>query len=310
MQLCSLCVVTVVAALSARSRPPRATSAAYATSVFIEDTDAFAVAYYATYLKWVERAAADWIGVASIGSLFNQRRLHLAVEHLDGVRYASPARLGDDLAVRLEPLSFASGALGLRADISRASDGASLWSCKQLRVRFYSESGACVEWPLPAVERLPASEASSAFKAAPSELPQEGASQPRRVRLHADEASPLGSLSLHAALRYFERDRSGAIGGPGALAALQEQGLHVVVARIVSAELLPASHNVSVGSELELRRSVVVRARDTQVVFEQWLVCGGACVARATVLCLCVDAGGSRIVSAPRFLVERLLQLK
>ena len=115
----SLCVV---AALSARSRPPRATSAAqaasgYATSVFIEDTDAFAVAYYATYLKWVERAAADWIGVASISSLFEQRRLHLAVEHLDGVRYASPARLGDDLAVKLSRLSFASGALVLRADI-------------------------------------------------------------------------------------------------------------------------------------------------------------------------------------------------
>jgi len=60
-------------------------------------------------------------------------------------------------------------------------------------------------------------------------------------------------------------------------------------------------------SELTARCSVRLKARATQVVFDQWLLLGGSgsgggeppLLARAEVTCLCIDPSSRRIVPAP-----------
>ena len=44
------------------------------------------------------------------------------------------------------------------------------------------------------------------------------------LALHVDECSALGTLSVHAAVRYFERHRTQYLGGPDQLAGLADAG--------------------------------------------------------------------------------------
>lgn len=72
----------------------------FALSVYFEDTDAFAVVYYANYLKFMERARSDMIraaGVDQVAELAASGSAYVVVEV--NIRYRRPARLGDDLRV-------------------------------------------------------------------------------------------------------------------------------------------------------------------------------------------------------------------
>ena len=73
---------------------------AYPMNIYIEDTDAFAVTYYANYVRFFERAAYDWLGASMCGELLHSRGLLLCIEALDGLKYAEPALLGDECEVR------------------------------------------------------------------------------------------------------------------------------------------------------------------------------------------------------------------
>lgn len=89
--------------------------------VYWEDTDAGGVVYYASYLKFLERARSEWLRALGIDqvALLQQERLQFVVVEAN-IRYHRPARFDDELvvSVKLEELRGASVVLG--QDIHRA----------------------------------------------------------------------------------------------------------------------------------------------------------------------------------------------
>ncbi len=83
--------------------------------VYWEDTDAGGVVYYASYLKFLERARSEWLralGVDQVRLMRDERLQFVVVEA--NVRYHRPARFDDELevSVTLESLRGASIAMG------------------------------------------------------------------------------------------------------------------------------------------------------------------------------------------------------
>src|SRR5690348_7668363 len=72
----------------------------FALTVYFEDTDAYAVVYYANYLKFMERARSDMIRAAGVDQFEELRRSGSAyvVAGLS-IQYRRPARLGDEIVV-------------------------------------------------------------------------------------------------------------------------------------------------------------------------------------------------------------------
>ena len=94
---------------------------------------------------------------------------------------------------------------------------------------------------------------------------------------------------------------------PGQAMELQAMGVNVVVVRMSEVRLLPAARDVAIGDALECRCRVVLKARNTQVVFEQFLLTeAGEPAARATITCLCLDPVAGKIVAAPASLLATL----
>lgn len=254
--------------------------------VFIEDTDAYGVVYHANYLRFFERAAtAECLGCGCIGLV-----------SVDAMRYSTAAVLGDECTVECTPTSGDSSSCS--AALIRTSDARELCSASGLRLAHLghgfeaTEKDARLEAELiPDVCNAPL-------------LDPSGDS----LRLHYDEASCAGSLSLHAAARYFERHRTTFLGGPTRLAELAAAGVNVVVARIKGLRLLPAAHEIAAGTPLELRCRLSLKARNTQVVFEQWLLDGNTLkpLARGDVVCLCISAESQKIIAVPQFLLHEL----
>ena len=74
--------------------------------VYIEDTDAGGIVFYANYLKFMERARTEWArsnGIALRAGL--TENVSFVVHGLD-VRYHRPARLDDELWVSAEIVGF------------------------------------------------------------------------------------------------------------------------------------------------------------------------------------------------------------
>jgi len=72
----------------------------FALSVYFEDTDAYAVVYYANYLKFMERARSDMIRAAGVDQVAELERSGSAYVVADlTIQYKRPGRLGDDLVV-------------------------------------------------------------------------------------------------------------------------------------------------------------------------------------------------------------------
>ncbi len=98
--------------------------------VYWEDTDAGGVVYYASYLRFLERARSEWLrslGIDQAGMLRDERLQFVVVEA--HVHYHLPARFDDMLqvSVRLDELRRASVIMG--QEIRRqAPDGALLIS--------------------------------------------------------------------------------------------------------------------------------------------------------------------------------------
>ena len=72
----------------------------FALTVYFEDTDTAGIVYYANYLKFMERARSDMLRAAGIDQRAAKEAGEgvYAVAHVD-IRYAAPAKLGDDLLV-------------------------------------------------------------------------------------------------------------------------------------------------------------------------------------------------------------------
>ena len=83
--------------------------------VYWEDTDAGGVVYYASYLKFLERARTEWLralGVDQVRMMRNERLQFVVVEA--NVRYRRPARFDDELlvTVTLDSMRGASVVMG------------------------------------------------------------------------------------------------------------------------------------------------------------------------------------------------------
>jgi len=83
--------------------------------VYWEDTDAGGVVYYASYLRFLERARSEWLRALGIdqAAMLRDERLQFVVVEAN-IRYHRPARFDDELtvSVKLEELRGASVVLG------------------------------------------------------------------------------------------------------------------------------------------------------------------------------------------------------
>jgi acyl-CoA thioester hydrolase len=91
--------------------------------VYYEDTDAAGVVYYANYLKYLERARTEWLAAAGV-ALTALEREHNAVfvVHRVEVDYHRAARLGDSLAVSVEPIERTGVRLTIAQAIARGDE--------------------------------------------------------------------------------------------------------------------------------------------------------------------------------------------
>ena len=107
----------------------------YPVRVYYEDTDAGGVAYYASYLRFAERARTETLRDLGIphAELVERHDLMFMVRRIE-VDYLHPARLDDSLTVVTEPLEVGGASVLLRQDV-RGPEG----SCAVLTVRL-----ACV----------------------------------------------------------------------------------------------------------------------------------------------------------------------
>ncbi len=94
--------------------------------VYIEDTDAGGIVFYANYLKFMERSRTEWA---------RSRGVHLRARLEDGVsfvvhslslQYHQPARLDDELLVGAAVESHGRTWFQFRQEIVRAVDGVRL----------------------------------------------------------------------------------------------------------------------------------------------------------------------------------------
>jgi len=95
--------------------------------VYWEDTDAGGVVYHASYVRFLERARSEWLRARGVA----QQRLHeehgiLFVVADVQLRFLAPARLDDELDVRLTAFTRRSASLIFTQCILRPADGATL----------------------------------------------------------------------------------------------------------------------------------------------------------------------------------------
>jgi acyl-CoA thioester hydrolase len=76
---------------------------AFPVRVYYEDTDAAGVVYYANYLKYMERARAEWLAALGFPLAAFERSHGIAfVVHRVEIDFLQPARLNDTLDVTVE----------------------------------------------------------------------------------------------------------------------------------------------------------------------------------------------------------------
>ena len=91
---------------------------------YYEDTDAGGVVYYASYLRFAERARTEWIRQLmgrENQTLWTKNDPLFVVRHLEA-DYNAPARLDDSLTVTVELQKIGGASLDLIQNIKRGED--------------------------------------------------------------------------------------------------------------------------------------------------------------------------------------------
>jgi acyl-CoA thioester hydrolase len=91
--------------------------------VYWEDTDAGSVVYYASYLKFLERARSEWLralGIDQVKLLRDERLQFVVVEA--NIRYHRPARFDDELVVSVVLGSLRGASLTMGQEVRRAGE--------------------------------------------------------------------------------------------------------------------------------------------------------------------------------------------
>ena len=306
-------------------RPPRsaacrasavlATEAAphvHAVQCYIEYTDCFQVVYYANYFRFCAQAREAALGAALLRDVLRNADGRMAVLSVTGGRLASPAVLGDLLAVRSYVVAADGARLVFRQAVSPAAapPGSKPHAVCDVTVGFtHARTGELL--PLPAALAVPA------MPAPPPHDPvlpfaDNAAVAETRVPLCGDELGPGGLPSETDVLRWFERNRTDAIGGGAGLRALQAAGVLVVVTSVGPVQVdTRAMAAVARGeiAEVVVRSGVVARRKGTFFVFREEAYAageGGALLAQGEVTCACVSAADMRLCPAPQALLARL----
>ena len=266
--------------------------------VYIEHTDGYGVVFYARYFGFLAQACEAFArasttgtgtgtGTARDGSGFDFARARCV--KIENCKYSRAATLGDVVRVRSTATRVEKGEATLRQEIVSADDEETVFLVADVTYGVVDDSNvnvASLECPFAA---------------------SEGATTD--VKLFRSERS-LGSSCSHVdALRFFERGRTDAIGGPDALSELKETfGVVVVVSRLEArfAERITSSAAASTIPDWTVASSVEMKRRGIQIVFHQSLVTDdGACVGYAAITCTCLDGVSMRPISCPEALVER-----
>ena len=266
--------------------------------VYIEHTDGYGVVFYARYFGFLAQACEAFArapttgtgtGTGRDGSGFDFARARCV--KIENCKYSRAATLGDVVRVRSTATRVEKGEATLRQEIVSADDEETVFLVADVTYGVVDDSDSNVN-----VASLECPFAAS-----------EGATTD--VRLFRNERS-LGSSCSHVdALRFFERGRTDAIGGPDALSELKETfGVVVVVSRLEArfAERITSSADASTIPDWTVASSVEMKRRGIQIVFHQSLVTDdGACVGYAAITCTCLDGVSMRPISCPEALVER-----
>ena len=117
-----------IAAGKSRGAPSGENAAAtqpfvHSVRVYYEDTDAAGVVYYANYLKFMERARTEWLAAKGfpLAELEAAYGIVFVVSRAE-INFRAPARLGDELAVSVEPIERGRARLVVRQDARRGAD--------------------------------------------------------------------------------------------------------------------------------------------------------------------------------------------
>ena len=90
--------------------------------IYYEDTDAGGIVYYASYLRFMERARTEWLRHLGYESnQLAQRNGALFAVRSIKVDYFSPARLNDYLGITVQLKHCGGASLRLRQDVLRGS---------------------------------------------------------------------------------------------------------------------------------------------------------------------------------------------
>jgi acyl-CoA thioester hydrolase len=91
--------------------------------VYWEDTDAGRVVYYASYLKFLERARTEWLralGIDQVKLLRDERLQFVVVEA--NIRYHRPARFDDELVVSVTLGSLRGASVEMGQEVRRGKE--------------------------------------------------------------------------------------------------------------------------------------------------------------------------------------------
>lgn len=110
--------------------------------VYWEDTDAGGVVYYASYLRFLERARSEWLRALGIdqAALLRDERLQFVVVEAN-IRYHRPARFDDELVVTVQLDERRGASIMLHQEIRRGADGGELLITASIRAACLASDG-------------------------------------------------------------------------------------------------------------------------------------------------------------------------
>lgn len=110
--------------------------------VYIEDTDAGGVVFYANFLRYIERARTEMLHAAGVdhAAMIRDDRLMFVVRKCD-IDYLKPARLGDNLTIVSSITKIGGASLQMQQNVEK--DGVVLAEAKIVLVCVTYEGQAC-----------------------------------------------------------------------------------------------------------------------------------------------------------------------
>lgn len=95
--------------------------------IYYEDTDASGVVYHANYLRYFERCRTEWLRAIGFSQEKLKNELAIAFTIADlSVKYLVPARLDDEIEIRLSVAHVGRASLRFAQSIRRVADDATL----------------------------------------------------------------------------------------------------------------------------------------------------------------------------------------